>query len=1398
MLLDNYKKQSPIVGVAGLGGGINSYIFLSGGADPYIISRSLRFNPGDTAFLNRNFSAGNRRTYTLSFWIKLNQTSAENTIFGHMVAGYQTQTQIRISGTGLLEFGQFTGSWNFQKITTRQLRDLSAWYHIVFEVDTTLSTAEDRIKFYINGERETSFGTNVNPSQNLETLVNSKVEHGIGRVTPVQQAAGGSYYLADVHFVDGQALAPTNFGETDDNGVWQPKKYDPTALPATSVSWSTLPSNAAFQDSSSQVNSGTFNNILTDDGNYVRIANNYLDIDMGETIPAGVKITFKFTQSGDDSSSADYALALSTASNYSLYTEFSETKESETTTDYKTITYITRKAFRYCRLFYAGGGRVARVYYLNIAGATASERETINYGSNGFHLNFSDNSASAQLGLDYSQGDPGTNNKGMDVLTYSGTNGARSFDNLSFQPDFVWIKCRSDSAGHVLVDSVRGVNNVLRSDSTSEEAASPVNGYVSGFNGGGFALTPGTHGSHPSGDVNRSGRTYVAWAWKAGGTAVSNTDGTITSSCSTNAAYGFSIIGYTGTGSGASIGHGLSSAPKLVIVKNRSSGGNNWIVWATGFSGTQGLYLNSSGAQISDSGNFTAVPTSSVLNLGSGGQTNGNGNNMIAYAWSEVAGFSKFGSFTSATNGTTVSCGFKPKFILLKSTGSGSWAIHDLARNNFGSYLLSDSTGAEGNNSDITVTDTGFRFDNNSNGTTFVYAVFASNPANDWTVNNLVGNAVTVQYGENTSTSNFDSSSTSLTYDTTGFSYNNVSSPKTDTGQANASTVLKSANGSPISWTFSTDSTDRYIWTSSNGINWSSTGSTYPVSSSPQIVTAAWVAWAGGSNASTLTVTFTSASSIDSLLDSPSQLTTQTDSGVGGEITGNYATLSPLIKGSNVTLSEGNLKGVSGGSGNVNRAAYSTIAVPATGAFYCEVTINATNGMVGIIRSDSIKLDNIPGCVPNSAAYYENGNKYLGDCNAASYGASFGVGDTIGIAINNGSLIFYKNGVSQGVATSGLTGSYLFGFGSYNNNLTFNFGQRSFAYPLSNHKSINTANLPTPTIADGSKYFDTKLYNGTGSNPNNITGLSFSPDWIWIKQRSGTKDHNVYDTIRGVTKELFPNGPGSENTLTTGLTSFNSDGFTVSTGSRANEAGNTYASWNWEAGSSTVANTTGSINSQVRASATSGFSIVSYTGTGANATIGHSLSSAPDAVITKCLTGSNSWAVYHRYSGNGGALLLNVSDAEDASSAYWNNTHATSTVFSVGTSAQTNGSGQPFIAYCFSPVESYSSFGSWIGTGSADGPFLYTGFRPAWIMYKRKNGSGNWVIRDTKRSPHNVSNTTLVAESSEVESTSSVWNVDILSNGFKIRSTGSGTNNSGDTYVYFAFAENPFKNSRAR
>jgi len=370
-----------------------------GGAGGYEIERSLRFNSGDSSFLSRTpSSAGNRRTFTFSGWVKRGAINGNyQTILGS--GGGSTRDRIQIFADEKLVVN-FNDGNNANLKTTQVLRDSAAWQHIVVSVDTTQATASDRIKIYINGVQVTAFDTASYPSQNYETKINNNIAQYIGNSSSNDLYFDG--YLADVHLIDGQALAPTNFGEFDDNGVWQPKKYDPLALPATSVSWSTLPSNAAFQDSSSQVNSGTFNNILTDDSNYVRIANNYLDIDMGETIPAGVKITFKFTSSSDDQYSADYALALSTASNYSPYTEFSETKESETTSDYKTITLITRKAFRYCRLFYAGGHRVARVYYLNISGATASERQTINYGTNGFHLDFKDNSTSAALGTDTS------------------------------------------------------------------------------------------------------------------------------------------------------------------------------------------------------------------------------------------------------------------------------------------------------------------------------------------------------------------------------------------------------------------------------------------------------------------------------------------------------------------------------------------------------------------------------------------------------------------------------------------------------------------------------------------------------------------------------------------------------------------------------------------------------------------------------------------------------------------------------------------------------------------------------------------------------------------------------------------------------------------------------------
>jgi hypothetical protein len=693
----------------------------------------------------------------------------------------------------------------------------------------------------------------------------------------------------------------------------------------------------------------------------------------------------------------------------------------------------------------------------------------------------------------------------------------------------------------------------------------------------------------------------------------------------------------------------------------------------------------------------------------------------------------------------------------------------------------------------------GFHLDFSDNSTHAALGTDTSGNSNTWTVNNLVATVPTVQYGEDTSNSNFDSSSTSLTYDTTGFTYNNVSSPKTDTGQANASTVLKSANGSPISWTFSTDSTDRYIWTSSNGINWSSTGSTYPVSSSPQTVTAAWVAWAGGSNASTLTVTFASASSIDSLVDTPEQRSGQTDSGAGGEVVGNYATLNPLDE-TNATLSNGNLDVEVNSSGT--NYANGTIAI-SSGKWYFETTaVSGINNAIGVAD-----INGTPGFETSGSYVYYQNTGALWHTGANSYGASWQTaGDVIGIAIDMDTpqLTFYKNGVSQGVAvTSWLSGKtvvpcFTCGGGS-GNKVVANFGQRAFhtAAPAG-YKALCTANLPDPTIADGSQYFDTKLYTGNGGTQT-ISGLEFSPDLVWIKTRSANGyAHILQDTVRGAGKSL-----ASQNTnLEVGnagdfIGSFNSDGFSVNTtylsgtAPETNGNGDTFVGWAWDAGSSTVTNTDGSISAQVRANPSAGFSIVSYTGNGTqNATVGHGLGDAPALHFIKNRSSSSNWV----------ALTTSINGSLDY--AYLNSTAAfgdaaqntpTSTVFSVWNDTDSNANGSNYIAYCFAPVEGYSSFGSFTSNNTTDNVFIYTGFTPRWLMWKN-TVLGGWFIYDAARNTYNPRNSYLAANVPDAEATATPGVLDFLSNGFKVRNTLGGAS----PFIYAAFAEHPFLSSRAR
>jgi len=321
------------------------------------------------------------------------------------------------------------------------------------------------------------------------------------------------------------------------------------------------------------------------------------------------------------------------------------------------------------------------------------------------------------------------------------------------------------------------------------------------------------------------------------------------------------------------------------------------------------------------------------------------------------------------------------------------------------------------------------------------------------------------------------------------------------------------------------------------------------------------------------------------------------------------------------------------------------------------------------------------------------------------------------------------------------------------------------------------------------------LYTGNGST-NSITGVGFQPDLVWAKGRSVAYSHGLYDAIRGATKKLSSNLTVAEVTATTGLTSLDSDGFTMGSDAGTNESAATYASWNWKANGSGVSNTDGSITSTVSANTTAGFSICTYTEPSGSFSFGHGLGVTPDMFIFKNRANAYNWIVWHKYYGSptNNGLYLNSTSSTIASGSNWL-TGINSSTISI-TSGQVSSTGTT-VCYAFSEVEGFSSFGSYTGNGSTDGPFVYTGFRPAWIMVKRTNAADNWWIQDNARDPYNVAKHYLSANTNNAEF-SNLDVYDYTANGFKIRTTTTAVNASGSTYIYAAFAENPFKNSLAR
>ena len=558
---------------------------------------------------------------------------------------------------------------------------------------------------------------------------------------------------------------------------------------------------------------------------------------------------------------------------------------------------------------------------------------------------------------------------------------------------------------------------------------------------------------------------------------------------------------------------------------------------------------------------------------------------------------------------------------------------------------------------------------------------------------------------------------------------------------------------------------------------------------------------AAGSNDWTVNnLSVTAGSGNDSLRDSPTN-GSQTDTGVGGEVVGNYCTWNP-IAGSTGVVSNGNLDTSNAGTYRI----YGTFGL-ASGTWYWEHTIASigSGAVIGISNNASQAASDA-----NRQGYYSADGRFYNDSGDSAYGNTYTTGDVIGIAYDagTGKLHFSKNGTWQNSgnpasgtnpAVSGLTGTYWPFATIVGCTLNSNYGQRPFAYTApSGFKALCTTNLPAPTIANGATVMDVKLYTGNGSTQT-VSGLGFSPDLVWIKRRSVNSDHNLFDIVRGATNVIKSNNTDAEVTASTSLTAFNSDGFSV--GSNSDVNGNTHpiVAWAWDAGTSNATNTSGSITSTVRANISAGFSVVTWTGTGSNATVGHGLGVQPNLTIIKARTNSSEyWFVWHKSLAANYQLALNTTGAAVDGGTSRFTSAPSSSLLNLGTDAQVNANGTTYVAYCFAPVAGYSAFGSYVGNGSADGPFVFCNFRPAFIMVKRTDSSANWVIWDNKRDGYNTNNDQLYPNLSNAEDDGAFLFCDQLSNGFRVLNTSAERNASGGTYAYVAFAEHSFQYARAR
>ena len=545
-----------------------------------------------------------------------------------------------------------------------------------------------------------------------------------------------------------------------------------------------------------------------------------------------------------------------------------------------------------------------------------------------------------------------------------------------------------------------------------------------------------------------------------------------------------------------------------------------------------------------------------------------------------------------------------------------------------------------------------------------------------------------------------------------------------------------------------------------------------------------------GNNWTPNNISVTAGTTYDSMLDVPSG----NGYADGGNGRGNYCVLNPLKKPSSATITDGNLNVTWTTTGGEQPASFAQ----SSGKWYWELTQNAGFSAPGIILESAVPSNN---SITQGYHYYGGNGQFYTATTGVAYGATFTTGDVIGVALDldNLQITFYKNNTSQGTKTIA-AGLYNPDFASAGTiTINANFGQRPFSYtPPTGFKALNTTNLSDPTVKNGGSYFNSVLYTGNGTGQT-ISTVGFQPDLVWVKNRNvAGNNHNLQDSVRGFSVALSSSTTNADSAASQAVSGVTSTGFTLgnnSNGYSVNENTYTYVAWNWKANGTGVSNTAGTITSTVSANTTAGFSVVTYTHNGTNAaTVGHGLGVTPSFIINKQRSAASNWRCYHVSLTAGYNIQLNLTQAQGTAADIFPNA-PTSSVFTPGNGD--SASGQTFVAYCFAAIPGYSAFGSYTGNGSTDGPFVYCGFRPRWVLIKCFGTTSNWTVFDTLRDGYNPDNQSIYANLSAAESTADD-KINILSNGFKVIASAQGVNESTYGFIYAAFAENPFKYSNAR